>query len=117
MTFEIIRNSESSTGYDVEDKRYIGVVPCVLCGWQFEVIKNGKVGYFSVMYNYGTPEQCYEDESRYGDMFEQFNCVPTGRVIFRGYYESYWDFDEDYEYIECVREATETEEAIAKYVR
>lgn len=115
MTFEIIKNSESNTGYEVADKRYIGVIPGVLCAWQFEVVKNGKIGYFSNRYSHGTPEECYEEESYYGDMFDAFDCVPTGRVVFGGYYEGYWDCLEGH-WEECVREATSTEEAIERYV-
>ena len=103
MEFEIVRT----------EKTYVGVVPGVLCAWQFEVIKNGKVGFFSNRYFEGTPEECYENESCYEDMFEAFNAEPTGRVVFNGYWEGYYDFDEREE---CVRPATKTEEAIEKYL-
>ena len=120
MEFEIIKNSESFTGYDVEDKTYIGIIPHLCCAWQFEVIKDGKIGYFGNRYIEGTPEMCYEEESTYSwgeDMFDVFDAKPTGRVVFAGYYERHWEYDWEYrdEY-PVYTPSYKTEEAIAKYV-
>ena len=97
LSFEIIVNSDSYTGYTIEDDKYIGVIPGLACGWQFEFIRNdGKIGYNSVAYYEGTPEEYCQMWLRYGEdaLFEierRNGYEPTGRVIFRGYGVEYYD--------------------------
>ena len=116
MTYEIIKNSESQTGYDIEDARYVGCIEGVYCGYQFEVIKNGKVGYFSVMYSQGTPEDCiFDNASSEEEFFGDFGCVPTGKVVFRGYYRISWSHDyDDYDFEPSYVRDVKTEEAIER---
>ena len=100
MTFEIIKNSESNTGYDIEDKEYKGQISGLCCGWQFEFRNaDGKIGYNSVSYHKGTPEEYCQTWLRYGEdalfEMERWNGYePTGRVIFRGYGREFYDFEE-----------------------
>lgn len=99
--FEIIRNSESETGYDIPDDVYIGVIPGLHNGWQFEFTKNGKIVYGSCHFYHGTPEECaYCYGKDHAFEMERLNgCEPTGRVIFRGYYlEKYDIYERDYYY-------------------
>lgn len=97
LSFEIITNSESHTGYDIPDSKYVGVIPGLVCGWQFEFVnKDGKIGYNSVAYYEGTPEEYCETWLRFGPdaLFEgeRWNGYePTGRVVFRGYGSEYYD--------------------------
>lgn len=103
MTFEIIKNSESKTGYKIPDNEFKGLIPGLLCGWQFEFINaNGEINYNSVTFEHMTPERLayqYGEENAF--MIERWNgWQPTGRVIFRGYYEEYY-YAEEHDW--CVR--------------
>lgn len=95
--YTIIKNSESHTGYDIEDKEYKGIINGLCCGWQFE-FKNdaNEFNYNSVTYYKGTPEEYCDSWLQFGEeaLFEteRWNgWKPTGRVIFRGYAEEYYD--------------------------
>ena len=93
MKFEIIKNSESKTGYGIEDREYMGQT-CNLNGWSFEMAKaDGTVVYSEVKFTYMTPEAYVASiESDYLHTCMRWNNLTfTGRVIFRGYYEEYWD--------------------------
>ena len=112
MKFEVIKNSESFTGYDIEDKNYVGVIPGLCCGWQFEFEKDGKIDYNSVVFFEGNAEEYCDTWLRYGEdalfEIERMNgWVPTGRVIFRGYAESFWDDEERDWYVEEVDDISE----------
>lgn len=107
-TYEVIKNSESSTGYDIKDEEYKGVFDGLCCGWQFE-FKNdkGELEYNSVCWYEGTPEEYCDTWLRYGEEalfeIERYNgYVPTGRVIFRGYGKEYWDSEDRDWYIKKV---------------
>lgn len=97
--FEIIVNSQGPK-YDIEDKTYYGQKPNLCCGWQFEFEnEKGEINYNSVTWYEGTPEEYCESWLQYGDdaLFtgEHWNgWQPTGRVVFRGYAESYYDSEE-----------------------
>lgn len=91
MKFDIIKNSESNTGYAIADCEYMGQT-CHLNGWQFEVANaSGEVGYTSVYYTYLEPEAYIKGNSsdylRWSIGLNGFTF--TGRVIFRGYFEDY----------------------------
>lgn len=100
MKYEIIKNSESYTGYEIEDKQYKGQIEGLVCGWQFEFMDGkGDYNYNSVTYYEGTPEEYCEYWLQYGEdaLFEierWGGWEPTGRVVFRGYAREYYDFDE-----------------------
>ena len=98
-TFEIIKNSESYTGYDIEDKQFRGLIPGLCCGWQYEFIDgNGKYHYSSVSYEQESAEDYAYRWSGYRGSW-LYDLLPddyklTGRVIFRGYAEEYYDAEE-----------------------
>ena len=100
MKFEIIKNSESKTGYDIADNEYMGQT-CNLNGWSFELAKaDGTICYSEVKYTSMTPEDYLNSrESEYLRMCLHWNDLTmTGRVVFRGYYEEYEDlFDGKWE--------------------
>lgn len=98
-TFEIIKNSESQTGYQIEDKEFKGMIPGLCCGWQFEVInEDGELAYLSVMFEEETPEEVayrwMDGELSWLESGLRCNARFTGRVIFRGYARSEWDPEE-----------------------
>ena len=97
MKFEIIKNSESNTGYDIPDCEYMGQT-CNMNGWQFEMVKaDGTICYSEVKFTYATPEAFTSDgfEAEYLNWIMRCNDLTfTGRVIFRGYYEEYEDMFE-----------------------
>ena len=46
MKFEIVKNSDSFTGYDIPDCEYHGQISGLCCGWQFEFKNsNGELNY------------------------------------------------------------------------
>ena len=100
MTYEIIKNSESHTGYNIPDVEFLGMKAGLGCGWQYEFEKDGEYAYSSV---------CWEEETAedYANRWHTENGTPwlfdvfvdkgyrfTGRVVFRGYAESYYDAEE-----------------------
>lgn len=91
MNYTIIKNSESHTGYDIPDCTFEGLKNYAN-GWQFECEKDGKIGYSSVAFGYGMPDA--KDFETTIDLCRWNGWEPTGRVIFRGYYEEYYDCDE-----------------------
>ena len=106
-TFEIIMNSESNTGYDIEDKKYFGLIPGLCCGWQYEYIDaKGEYHYSSVAYMEESAEDYADKWTGYRGSW-LLDMLPddykfSGRVIFRGYAESYYDYDEHESYVEEV---------------
>ena len=90
MKFEIIKNSESHTGYQIEDQEFKGLIPGLCCGWQFEFIDSkGQYHYNSVTWEEESPEdyadrwQGYRGSWLYDLLPDDYTL--TGRVIFRGY--------------------------------
>ena len=76
---------------DVEE--YHGIIPGLLCGYNFEAVApDGRVDFLSCVYHEGTPEEAVASESWY--WFDCLNLTLTGRVVFRGYYEEEYDFEE-----------------------
>lgn len=107
--FEIITNSQSRTGYDIPDSHYMGQLPDLLRGWQFEFSRNGEIRYGSLKWYHGTAEECAtEYERKYGvDTFEREHLNgwrETGRVVFRGYASEYYDAYEREWFVEHVDE-------------
>ena len=103
--FTIIKNSESNTGYDIPDKEFKGYKSNLLCGWQYE-FKNadGKFNYGSVIYSHTTPE---DEAYRWGEenafTVERWKgWEPTGRVVFRGYAEEFYDAEDRDWYVKQV---------------
>ena len=98
--FEIIKSSESYAKYSVEDKEWQGVIDGFVNGWSFEFVnEKGEYNYNSVTYYSGTPEEYCDTWLQYGEdalfEMERWNgWTPTGRVVFRGYGQEYYDEDE-----------------------
>lgn len=93
--FEIIKNSESYANYDEPDKEYKGVIPGKTAGFNFEVrhINDGHIDYMSCVFIDNETPTDYIRNLFY-DFFETISFSgfePTGRVIFRGYGETYYD--------------------------
>ena len=100
MKYTIIKNSESTTGYDIPDEVFTGLRDGLLNGWSFEVAKeDGSTGWATVVYDYGMPEDAAERNS---DFWWEFGLRPTGTVVFRGYYEEFYDSEEREWYVEQV---------------
>ena len=97
--FEIIKNSESNTGYDIPDNEFMGQT-CNLNGWQFEyIMPDGSINYSDVKFTNAMPEEYAEDDSTYMHWVMEVNSIRfSGRVIFRGYYREFYDmFDGKWE--------------------
>ena len=91
MKYTIIKNSESNTGYDIPDCEFHGLDNRYVCGWQFELVRDGKAGWSDVKFFCGMPEECAAEQARYWDMI---GCEPTGTVIFRGYFVEEFDYED-----------------------
>ena len=105
MKFEIIKNSESFTGFEIADNEYMGQT-CNLNGWSFEMLKaSGEVCYSSVYFTTQTPEAYINgSSSEYLRWCMGLNGLSfTGRVVFRGYYSEYYDLI-DGKWEPCVEE-------------
>lgn len=96
MKFEIIKNSESATGYEEVDKDFKGYIDGLCCGFQFEYgDSKGDLHYSSVVYlENETPEEYAGRWTGYRGSW-LYDMLPndyefTGRVVFRGYAESYY---------------------------
>lgn len=95
MKFEIIKNSQSNTGYSIPDDMFKGKTDH-LYGWQFELVDStGKIAYSEVKYTYLTPEEyTASEESGYMNWLMGYKGQSfTGRVIFRGYYEEEYSLE------------------------
>ena len=105
MKYEILNCEEAKkiTGWDTDmDQEYKGLIPGYLCGYNFEVTKNGVTDFASCTFSYSTPDDIMNsNEDYYSDFLLDCGCVPTGRVIFRGYYTEEYDINERESY--CVR--------------
>lgn len=92
-TFEIIKNSESSSGWDIEDKVYEGPHDYMVSGFNFEIKgPKGNLEYMSAIYIHCTPDKYINDLGYdYFDTVRYKGYEPTGRVIFKGYATEYYD--------------------------
>ena len=96
MKYTIIKNSEGPR-YDIADDIFTGLKPGMACGWQFELTRDGKTGWGSVMFDFFTADEC---AARNEEFWGFMGCVPTGRVVFRGYYSEEYDIEErDWYYV------------------
>lgn len=114
MKYEIMNCEEAKrvTGWTIDmDQEYKGVIPGYACGYNFEVTKNGVTDFASCTYSHLTPEDLMDlEKDWYSDFLQDCGCTPTGRVIFRGYYQEEYDIDEREEYF--VRVLVQTKEMI-----
>ncbi len=97
--FTIIKNSESNTGYKIDDKTFKGIIHGLCCGWQYEFLtEDGKIVYGDVTWTEETPEQYayrwFDNGLSWLESGFKYERRFTGRVIFRGYAEEYWDEEE-----------------------
>ena len=101
MKYNIITNSQSTTGYDIPDEIFTGLREGLLCGWDFEMVKpDGSIGWgCSVVFDYDMPEDAAK---RHADYWSEFGLRPTGTVVFRGYYEEFYDPEERDWYVKQV---------------
>ena len=92
-TFEIIKNSESRSGWEISDEVYRGPIQDLVGGFNFEVADDsGNIEYMSAIYIHTTPEEYINNLFYdYFDTVKYKGYNPTGRVIFRGYGEEYYD--------------------------
>lgn len=83
---------------------YHGIIPGYHCGYNFEVkTRDGRVDFMACTFDTRSPEDFVEDEEQ-KDYMDYLGFVYTGRVIFRGYYEEHYDFEErDYYYTKVDR--------------
>lgn len=109
MRFEIIKNSESNSGYDIADNVFDGMKPGLLCGWQFEFRKpDGGYYYNSVAFEWEMPEEYINRwHNDYTGRSWIYDLLPdgyelTGRVIFRGYAIEKYDCEMREEYVEPI---------------
>ena len=105
MKYEIMDCVEAKkiTGWHTDmDQEYKGLIPGYLCGYNFEVTKDGVTDFASCTFSYRTPDDLMNsNEDYYSDFLLDCGCIPTGRVIFRGYYQEEYDINERESY--CVR--------------
>lgn len=89
MTYEIIKNSESYTGFNIPDKEYKGQIDGLCCGWSFEFQNDkGEYDYNSVAWYEGTPEEYCQTWLQYGE---------EDKVVWSGWSE---DIPDEYEGVE-----------------
>ena len=89
------------------DCEFKGYVPGYVCGWCVEVKKqNGEIGYCSMTCTNDfdeikDPNSCTD----WNELGISANCafyngwVPTGNIVFRGYFEEYYDYDEREDFV------------------
>ena len=107
-------NARSGNNWDVPMTEYIGEIPGQLMGLNKEVItKDGKIDAVSCDWYYCLDEldSPYENEKQGWDS-DMFGLTYTGNVVFRGYYESHWDWEERDEYFTEV----DLSDVINKYI-
>lgn len=108
MKFEIIKNSESHTGYQISDNIYKGQQSGLCSGWQYEFINDdGEYGYGSVVWTENTPEEyaylwTEDDGTPWIESGVKVGYKLTGRVIFRGYAKEYYDAEDHETYVKEV---------------
>lgn len=102
MKFEIITNSQSHTGYDIEDKTFRGIIDGLVCGWQFEFRKGSEYGYKDVTWSEMLPDEMLEHAPWYFESCTANGWEPTGRVVFRGYAREWYDAYEHEWFVEEV---------------
>lgn len=109
MKYEIIKNSESHTGYNIPDEEWIGEIKGLVNGWQYEYQNaKGEYNYSSVSYVDMMPEEyanLWQTEDGLGlewihDTARALGWEPTGRVVFRGYAVELYDPEERDYYVE-----------------
>lgn len=85
-------------GWD-DCEEFHGIIPGYACGYNFEVVtRDGRVDFMSCVFEHGTPSEVANGEFEQWYM-EDLGFTYTGRVVFRGYYEEHYDFEErDYYY-------------------
>lgn len=105
MKYEIMDCVEAKriTGWDIDmDQEYKGLIPGYLCGYNFEVTKDGVTDFASCTFSPRAPDDLMNrNEDYYSDFLLDCGCIPTGRVIFRGYYQEEYDINERECY--CIR--------------
>lgn len=96
--FKIIKNSEGAK-WNIEDREFYGIQNGLLCGWEYELQKcDGSTGFATVHFSDTMPD-IIEEWLLWS--WEERGLKPTGRVVFRGYYEEYYSIEH---HDECVRE-------------
>ena len=89
MTFTFCFNPDWSVR-----EEFHGIIPGYHCGYNFEVKgRDGRVGFMSCQFETGTPEEVAEDEFQKWFM-DNHGFTYTGRVVFQGYFEEHYDFEE-----------------------
>lgn len=99
----------SKTNNDCEFKGYI---PGYLCGFCIEVEKDGKIDYCSMVATDDFDEILIPDyfDSTWNDLGISADLAitngwtPTGNIVFRGYYTSYYDWEEREDFIKDASE-------------
>lgn len=93
-------NARSGKNWDMPKSEYIGEIPGYHIGLNKEVItKDGKIDAVSCDWPVYLDEldNDYEDWKQEWD-YDMFGLTYTGNVVFRGYWESHWDWEERDEY-------------------
>lgn len=98
-----------------------GVIPGYVCGFNLEVMKDGKIGYGSTCFTNDYEEilNPWENDvwNDLGISEDLCNCngwKATGNIVFRGYYTEHWDSCEREEYF--TESSDEVENLWDKYV-
>lgn len=99
----IIYSKDTATGWKDNSHEYpvTYLIPGLCRGFNIEYKRpDGSITYGSCIWTEGEPDMDdvdfkYSIDSAY--MLSQ--CEPTGNVVFRGYGETYWDFEEREEFI------------------
>lgn len=97
IKYQIIYPSEMTGQYRLEiaDAWYRGIIPELLCGWRFEFrrVSDGEIMYGSDQWITGTPEDftsSFHPDTLFCAEYHR-GWTPTGRVVFVGYGQEYYD--------------------------
>ena len=126
---QVIAEGKYTWNKDANDCAFHGIIPGYYIGLCVEVLKaDGTYGYSSVTFVLAQDmddiqlsiAESFEEDLRLNDISGMASlCLHdgntlTGRLVFRGYYDSRWDFDEREDYF--IDRSQEVEELWGTYV-
>lgn len=114
-------NFKNGNVFTTHSREFHGIIPGYVCGFHVEAVKDGKTDCGSCCFTNDFENTWDPDFHRgWNDLGISANCMrmngwdPTGNIIFHGYFEEHWDFEErDWYYID---KTEEVEELFSKYI-
>lgn len=117
---EAIRRGNLDWGCD-NDCEFHGIIPGYLCGFNLEIIKDGKINYGSCVFTNDFDEIRNPNEKRNWndlgiseDLCNSNGWQATGNIVFRGYFKQQYDYKEREAFVYDASE--EVEALLHKYM-